>query len=72
MKLNIRMMSADTFEVEAEESDTVSKLKSLIHDKNGTPPEQQKLVFRGRILRDDDTLESCRALSCNARDCLLV
>ena len=47
----------------ASASFTVLALKGLIGPKLSPPAteDQQKLVFRGRILKDTDTLEACGA-----------
>ena len=59
--INIRLMAnAATFSVEVDFSSTVLELKQLIagSDKADCEPERQKLVYKGKILKDDDTLES--------------
>ncbi len=42
--------------------DTVKELKELIQEKEGIPPDQQLLVFAGKELKDDRTLESYQIL----------
>ncbi len=54
------MANAATFSVEADFSSTVLELKKQIAgaDKADCEPERQKLVYKGKILKDEDTLES--------------
>ena len=40
-------------------SDTVAVLKSMIYDKEGVPPDQQRLMFHGRLLEDSRSLSEC-------------
>jgi len=66
LTLNIKMLSPQqlNFSVEVESSAKIVDLKKLLSEKSGLAPEQQKVIYAGRILADASTIESYGCVKC--------
>ena len=56
MKIIVKSLNGNKNEIEVEEDITVRALKKILEEKDGVHADQLRLIFRGKLLNDQEKL----------------
>lgn len=60
INVNVKASGDKKFAIAIDPSKSVLEFKEMIAEKTDVPAERQRLIYSGRVLKDNDTLSDCK------------
>ncbi|AQZ12144.1 RUB1 (YDR139C) [Zygosaccharomyces parabailii] len=60
MIIKVKTLTGKEIAVELNEEDPIYRIKELLEEKEGIPPSQQRLIFQGKQIDDQQTVSSAK------------
>eukprot|EP00037_Helgoeca_nana_P038169 m.19234 g.19234 ORF g.19234 m.19234 type:complete len:76 (+) comp9897_c0_seq1:178-405(+) len=57
MLIKVKTLTGKEIEIDVEPTDTVIRIKERVEEKSGIPPDQQRLIFTGKQMADDQDIK---------------
>lgn len=54
-QIKVKTLTGKVIRIDIEETDTVRRMKERVEEKEGIPPQQQRLIFNGKAMNDEST-----------------
>jgi len=58
MLIKVKNLTGNIVELDVEKSANIEEVKKAVQEKTGIPPPQQRLIYGGKAMADEKTLES--------------
>ncbi|KAI7864847.1 neddylin [Spinellus fusiger] len=55
MLIKVKNLSGKEIEIDIESNDKISRIKERVEEKEGIPPQQQRLIYGGKQMADEMT-----------------
>jgi len=53
MNIKVKTLTGKEIEIDIETDDTIARIKERVEEKEGIPPQQQRLIFGGKQMLDE-------------------
>ncbi|CAH8499571.1 unnamed protein product [Heterobilharzia americana] len=61
MLIKVKTLTGKEIEIDIEQTDKVDRIKERIEEKEGIPPQQQRLIFSGKQMNDDKLIQEYKS-----------